>query len=39
MSPVQHAYRKVPIEAREQIEKALQHMVDQGIITPVIETT
>ena len=37
--PVQHARRKVPIEAREEIEKALQKMVDNGIITPVTEPT
>ena len=38
-TPDQHAHRKVPIECREQIEKALQNMVDQGIITPVTEPT
>ena len=37
--PVQHARRKVPIEAREEIEKALQKMVDNEIITPVTEPT
>ena len=37
--PVQHAWRKVPIEAREEIEKALQKMVNNGIITPVTEPT
>ena len=37
--PVQHARRKVPIEAKEEIEKALQKMVDNGIITPVTEPT
>ena len=37
--PVQHAHRKVPIEAREEIEKALQKMVDNGIITLVTEPT
>ena len=37
--PVQHARRKVPIEAREEIEKELQKMVDNGIITHVIEPT
>ena len=30
--PVQHAQRKVLTEAREEIEKALQKMVDNGII-------
>ena len=35
--PVQHTQRKVPIEYREAIEKLLQDMDDQGIITPVTE--
>ena len=36
--PVQNAYRKVPNEVREEIEKKThQYMVDQGIITPVTE--
>ena len=35
--PVQHARRMFPIECRETIEKLLQGMVDQGIITPVSE--
>ena len=35
--PVQHTTCKVPIECREAIEKLLQDMVDQGIITPVTE--
>ena len=33
--PAQHARRKVPIEYKEQIEKALQQMEDLKIITPV----
>ena len=33
--PTQHARRKVPIEYKEQIEKALQQMEDLKIITPV----
>ena len=33
--PAQHARRKVPIEYKEQIEKALQHMEGLKIITPV----
>ena len=37
--PVHNARRKVPIEAREEIEKALQKMVDNGITTPVTECT
>ena len=37
--PAQHARRKVPIEAKEEIEKALQKMVNNGIITPVTEPT
>ena len=37
--PVQHAQRKVPIEAKEEIEKALLKMVDNGIITPVTKPT
>ena len=34
---VQHARCKVPIGCREAIEKLLQDMVDQGIISPVTE--
>ena len=37
--PVQHARRRVPIEAREEIEKTLQNIVNNGIITPVTEPT
>ena len=37
--PAQHARRKVPIEYKEQIEKALQHMEDWKIIMPVIIPT
>ena len=37
--PVQHARCKVLIECKEQIEKALQHMEDLQIITPVTEPT
>ena len=37
--PVEHAHRKVPIESKEEIEKALQKMVDNGIIAPVTEPT
>ena len=37
--PVQHARCKVPIECREAIEKLLQEMVDQGLITTVTEPT
>ena len=37
--PVQHAQRKVSVEAREEMEKALQKMVDNGIIAPVTEPT
>ena len=33
--PAQHARRKVSIEYKEQIEKALQHMEDLKIITAV----
>ena len=33
--PAQHARRKVPIEYKDQIEKALQQMEDLKIITPV----
>ena len=33
--PAQHASRKVPIDYKEQIEKALQQMEDLKIITPV----
>ena len=35
LPPAQHARRKVPIEYKEQIEKALQQMEDLKIITPV----
>ena len=37
--PAQHARRKVRIEYKEQIEKALQQMEDLKIITPVIIPT
>ena len=37
--PAQHARRKVPIECKDQIEKALQKMEDLQIITPVTEPT
>ena len=37
--PVQQARHKVPTECKEQIEKALQHMEDLQIITPVTEPT
>ena len=37
--PEQHGQRKVPIKAREEIEKALQKMVDNGNIAPVTEST
>ena len=39
INSVQHATRKVPIEAKEEIEKALQKIVNNGIITPVTEPT
>ena len=37
--PVQHARCKVPIEYREQIEKALDKMVLKGVIAPVSKPT
>ena len=37
--PVQHARSKVPIEYRDQIEKALDKMVLKGVIAPVLKTT
>ena len=37
--PVQHIRCKVPIEYREQIEKALDEMVLKGVITPVSKPT
>ena len=37
--PVQHAQREVPIEGKEEIEKSLWKMVDNGIIAPVTEPT
>ena len=35
MPPVQHAWRKVPIEYQEQIECTLDDMVNKGVIAPV----
>ena len=37
--PVQHARHKVPMECKEQIEKALQHMEDLQIIMLVTQPT
>ena len=37
--PVQHGRRKVPIEYKEEIEKELAEMVQQGIITKQTEPT
>ena len=37
--PVQHARQKVPIEYRDQIEKALDDMVLKGVIAPVTKPT
>ena len=37
--PSQHAMRKVPIEYQEKIEKELDRMEEQGIITKVTEPT
>ena len=37
--PVQHARHKVPIEYRDQIEKALDEMVLKGVIAPVLKPT
>ena len=37
--PVQHARWKVPIEYRDQIEKALDDMVLKGVIAPVTKPT
>ena len=37
--PVQHARHKVPIEYKEQIEKALDEMVLKGMITPASRPT
>ena len=39
LPPVQHARQKVLTEYKEQIEKALQHMEDIQIITPVTAPT
>ena len=39
VSPVQHASRNIPIEAREEIEKVLQKIVDNEIIAPVTKPT
>ena len=39
IAPVQYAWRKVPIKTRQEIEKALQKMVDNGIIPPVTKPT
>ena len=35
VTPVKHAWRKVSIEYREQIECTLNEMVKKGVITPV----
>ena len=37
--PVQHARHKVPIEYRDQTEKALDKMVLKGVIAPVLKPT
>ena len=37
--PVQHSRQKVPIEYKEEIQKELSEMVQQGIITQQIEPT
>ena len=37
--PVQHSRQKVPIECRDQIEKALDDMVLKGVIAPVTKQT
>ena len=37
--PIQHVQRKVPTEARIEIEKALQKMVNNDIMAPVTEPT
>ena len=37
--PMQHARCKVPIEYREQIEKALDKMVLKGVMAPVSKPT
>ena len=37
--PVQHTRQKVPIEYRDQIEKALDDMVLKGVIPPVTKPT
>ena len=37
--PVQHAWRKVPIEYWEKIEHTLDKMVEKGVITPVSQPT
>ena len=33
--PIQHAWQKVPIKYREQIECTLDDMVEKGVIAPV----
>ena len=37
--PVQHAWQKVNIQFRDQIEKALDEMVQKGVIVPVSKST
>ena len=39
MPPVQHARRKVPIESKAAIEKAIDYMVKQDILETQIEPT
>ena len=37
--PVQHAPRRVPVAIRDKLKQTLEHLTQQGIITPVTEPT
>ena len=37
--PVQHAPRRVPVAIRDKLKQTLEHLTQQGIITPITEPT
>ena len=39
MKPATHARRKVPIESKEAIDKELDYLIEEEIITEQVETT
>ena len=39
VEPVQHAMRKVPIESKEAIDKELDYLIEEKIITEQVEPT